>query len=397
MNTEQFIAAHREEDVSLLALRVRQYPEVDAAFALQQIEGWQKAKTKLPTLAATDGWLFPKRLSMEQCSSEETARLKKRIAGDFRTGADLTGGFGIDTFYLSQGAEEWHYVEMQEELCLTAEHNFSLTDRRISVHHTTAERFLAEMPPVDLCFLDPARRNEHGGKVFRLEDCTPDLTQLYPMLMQKANCLMLKLSPMLDLQQALRHLPDAKEVYIVALRGEVKELLIVCKKEEAVDPVRITAVNLLSAREQSASTREEVFCFTEQEENAAEAALLPSADSLSGYLYEPNAAILKAGAFRLISKRFALRKLATNTHLYQGDQLIEDFPGRTFRIKQLIGKAEQKALGGQKANILTRNHPLRPEEIRKKLRLQDGGEQFVIGARIGEKAVLILAERIEKN
>ena len=365
---------------------------MDAAFALQQIEGWQKARVKLPSLSRVEGWRWPKRLSMEQCSSEETAMLKKRIVGDVRTGADLTGGFGIDTFYLSEGAEEWHYVEMQEELCRTAEHNFSMTDRNIRIHHTTAEDFLIGMPQTDILFLDPARRNEHGGKVFKLEDCTPDITQLYPTLMQKTERLMLKLSPMLDLQEALRHLPDAREVYVVAVKGEVKELLVVCRREvesqksAARAAIDIVAVNLTGQGE-------ETFRFTEEEESQAEACFLSETDSPNGYLYEPNAAILKAGAFRLIGQRYGLRKLSANTHLYQGEQLISNFPGRAFRIIGTIGRAEQKTLGGQKANVLTRNHPLRPEEIRKKLRLKDGGEQYVIGARIGDKPVLVLAER----
>lgn len=393
MTTEQFIAAHREDDVRQLALRVRQYPDVDAAFALEQIEGWQKARHKLPSLAQTEGWQWPKRLSMEQCSSEETARLKRRIAGSVRRGADLTGGFGIDTYYLSEGAEEWHYVEMQEALCRTAAHNFGLTDRRIRVHHTTAEQFLAEMPKMDLLFLDPARRDGHGGKVFRLQDCTPDLTQLYPALMEKTERLMVKLSPMLDLQEALRHLPDAREVYIISIRNEVKELLIVCRESQPAAAMEIAAVNLLPARDPGQPMREEVFRFREEDEAAASAELLSSSDSLSGYLYEPNAAILKAGAFRLISARFGLRKLAVSTHLYHSEQLLDDFPGRAFRITGIADKSNQKSLSGQQANILTRNYPLPPEELKKKLKLKDGGERYVIGARLGDKPVLLLAER----
>lgn len=393
MTTEQFIAAHREDDVRQLALRVRQYPDVDAAFALEQIEGWQKARHKLPSLAQTEGWQWPKRLSMEQCSSEETARLKRRIAGSVRRGADLTGGFGIDSYYLSEGAEEWHYVEMQEALCRTAAHNFGLTDRRISVHHTTAEQFLEEMPKMDLLFLDPARRDGHGGKVFRLQDCTPDLTQLYPALMEKTERLMVKLSPMLDLQEALRHLPDAREVYIISIRNEVKELLIVCRESQPAAAMEIAAVNLLPARGPGQPMREEVFRFREEDEATASAELLSSSDSLSGYLYEPNAAILKAGAFRLISARFGFRKLAVSTHLYHSEQLLDDFPGRAFRITGIADKSNQKSLSGQQANILTRNYPLRPEELKKKLKLKDGGERYVIGARLGDKPVLLLAER----
>jgi len=394
LTTAEFIHTYREDDVSASALRIRQFPDVDAAFALMQIEGWQKARTKLPTLAAIDGWTWPRRLSMEQCSSEETALLKRRLLGKYRTGADLTGGLGIDSYFLSEGTDEWHYVEMQEELCDIARSNFSLTGRSIRVHHTTAEEFLPQMPHVDVCFLDPARRNEHGGKVFRLEDCTPDVSALYPALMSKADRLVLKLSPMLDLTQALRQLPDAREVYVVALRGEVKELLVVCE-QTAKTTVTITAINLLPARGAGAEACEESFRFTEEEENAAETAFTPEGDLKDGYLYEPNAAILKAGAFRLMSARFGLRKLAPNTHLYWSLSAVDGFPGRRFRIIGPIDKAMQKTLSGQKANFLTRNHPLRPEELKKKLKMKDGGEQFVIGARNGDKPILILAEKTD--
>jgi len=418
--------------VADLALRMRQFPEVDAAFALMQIEGWQKARTKLPTLAAIPGWTWPKRLSMEQCSSEECAALKLRILrASFRAGADLTGGMGVDSYYLSEGAERWTYVEMQKELAGIAERNFALTDRKITVRCTTAEAELEAMEPTDLIFLDPARRDGHGGKVFRLQDCTPDVTQLYPALMAKCRTLALKLSPMLDLTEALRQLPDAKEAYVVALRNEVKELLIVCaandknenetsqrpyedendislhaaeaaatlnhasaivrglgrtkNQKQLEEAVKITAINITAGGEQH-------FSFTEAEEQEA-VSLLCTEVPTEGYLYEPNAAILKAGAFKLVGQRYDLRKLAASTHLYWSPEAVEGFPGRTFHITGIVDKTNQKSLAGQQANILTRNYPLRPEELRKKLKMKDGGEQYVIGARVGEKAAVFLAEK----
>lgn len=404
MNTEAFIAAYREDDITQTALRTRQFPDVDAAFALQQIEGWQKARLKLPSIAAIPGWIWPRRLSVEQSSSEECAALKQRILSDsFRagaklTGADLTGGMGIDSFFLSRLTEEWTYVEMQEELCRIAEHNFRLADKPIRVVNTTAEAYLEQMEPADLLFIDPARRDNHGGKVFRLQDCTPDAAALYPLLMRKTRTLALKLSPMLDLHEALRSLPDAEEAYVLALRGEVKELFIVCRKsadspaeEEATSrQPRITAINITPQGEES-------FCFTEKDEQAAQPAFCKADETQEGYLYEPNAAILKAGAFKLIATRFGLRKLAPNTHLYHSPKLTEGFPGRTFRIVGTVDKQHQKSLSGQAYNILTRNHPLRPEEIRKKLKTKDGGERFIIGARTGEKAMLFIAERISQT
>ena len=390
MTTNEFIALHKAEDVADLALRVRQYPEVDAAFALMQIAGWQKAVQKVPELASVEGWIWPKKLSMEQCSSEETALIKRQILGDdYRIGVDLTGGAGVDSFYLSEHAEAWHYVELQENLCTMAEQNFRLVKRPIQVHHCSAESFAETMPDVDVAFIDPARRNEHGGKVFKLEDCTPDLRALLPTLLPHCKRLLIKLSPMLDISEALRQLPAVAEVYVIAVRNEVKELLILIDKEkEQTDNHAITAINI--ARETTES-----FSFTEAEEAAAVAHYLSPSDLLNGYLYEPNAAILKAGAFRLISKRYGLRKMGINTHLYHSHSLEEAFPGRIWQIRAIVDKSMQKLLIGQQANILTRNYPLKPEDIRKKLKLRDGGEQYIIGARVADKATLFFADRIK--
>ena len=390
MTTSEFITLHKADDVAELALRLRQYPEVDAAFALMQIGGWQKAAQKVPELASVEGWIWPKKLSMEQCSSEDTALIKRQILGDdYRIGADLTGGAGVDSYYLSEHVDVWHYVELQEDLCAIAEQNFRLVGRPIQVHHCSAESFAETMPDVDVAFIDPARRNEHGGKVFKLEDCTPDLRALLPTLLPHCKRLLIKLSPMLDIQAALRQLPPAASVYIIAVRNEVKELLILIEKESIqTDNQTITAINITHKATES-------YSFTEAEEAAAVASFISPSESLEGYLYEPNAAILKAGAFRLMSARFGLRKLGINTHLYLSHSLNDAFPGRIWQIRGIVDKSMQKQLSGQQANILTRNYPLKPEDIRKKLKLRDGGEKYIIGARVADKATLVLADRIK--
>ena len=390
MTTSEFIALHKAEDVAESALRVRQYPEVDAAFALMQIAGWQKAVQKVPELANIEGWIWPKKLSMEQCSSEETAHIKQHILGeDYHTGADLTGGAGVDSYYLSEHVETWHYVELQEDLCAIAEKNFRLVGRPIQVHHCSAESFVETMPDVDVAFIDPARRNEHGGKVFKLEDCTPDLRALLPNLLLHCKRLLIKLSPMLDISEALRQLPAAAEVYVIAVRNEVKELLVLIDNEnKQADNQRITAINITRERVES-------YAFTEAEEAAADVRYFSPTEPLQGYLYEPNAAILKAGAFRLMSASNGLQKLGISTHLYHSYSLEEAFPGRIWKIRAVVDKSIQKQLIGQQANILTRNYPLKPEDIRKKLKLRDGGEQYIIGARVANKAVLVLADRIK--
>ncbi len=422
--TIQFIREHAADDVRMLALHKNKYPDVDIDFALQQIEGRQRTKDKLPEIYQIEDWHYPIRLSLEQCSSETTAKYKAQVlapllsppqGGRSATEAvshadesqapkhpssagkclvDLTGGFGIDTFYLSEQFQETHYVERNTELCEIAKHNFGLTGRNIVVHNAQAEEYLLTFQPSNLqtvIYLDPARRSATGGKVFRLQDCEPDLTQLYPTLMSKCRVLMVKLSPMLDITEALRHLPDAREVHIVAVKNEVKEILIVCHTVETRDshvspqePKRI-AVNLES--------NDAPFVFTEEEESAAPSSPLYG-EIRGGLLYEPNAAILKAGAFRSVGARYGLRKLAVNTHLYASDRLIEDFPGRIFKILGTPDKAQLKALQKTGAHTICRNYPLSADKLAAKHKIKEGGTLYLIGTRIGEKNTLLLAERV---
>lgn len=390
MTTAEFIHHYLDHDVAEIALRVRQYPDVDAAFALRQIDGYQRARQKLPTLAEQAEWHWPARLSVEQCSSEATARYKAQQVSllPHHQGVDLTGGLGIDTLFLSEGFEQWHYVEMQEELCQLAAHNMqALARTNIHVYNTTAEDFLRsdDMPArADLIFLDPARRDSHGGKVFRLGDCTPDVTRLYEALISRCDTLMIKLSPMLDVSEALSHLPDASDVHIIAVGGEVKEVLILCHAGLS-QTVRITAVNL------HADSAPECFVFSREEEAAAVALPADSKAAEACWLYEPNAAILKAGAFKLVAERYGLRKLAPNTHLYVGESRIEGFPGRVFMARVADKEALKQV---QQANIICRNYPLKPEELKKKLKIKDGGSGYVIATRLGDKPVIFIAERI---
>lgn len=385
---------------------------LDAAFALQQIDGWQRGRLKLPTLAAIPDWHWPVRLSLEQCSSEETARYKahllKQLIADSGTspddwvGVDLTGGLGVDTFFLSQSLSLWHYVERNTELAQVAAHNFEAASRtNIRVHNLEAEAFLSTCasghsdaplfpPGKKRCiFLDPARRSESGSKVFRLQDCTPDLTQLYSQLLSLADFVLLKLSPMLDSMEVLRHLPDASEVHVVSTKGEVKELLVVLKKSPLGTSAPLPHI-LFTAAMLPGTER---FTFSPIEEQTAEP-LLMSEDGIPSYIYEPDAAVLKAGAFKVIATRFNVQKMAVNTHLYASDRHIPAFPGRVFRVLQVLDKAAQKALKGTYANILTRNYPIKPDELRKKLQTRDGGDHFIIGARVANKPLLFLCERI---
>ena len=359
---------------------------------LQQVEGKERTADKLPTFAAIEEWWYPVRLSCEQCSSELTAKYKKEIIQRSgllakRSCLDLTGGYGVDTFFLSDAFEHTDYVEQNAELCRIAMHNFSLPmpsrpqDTEIHVHNSAAEDFLKSAGKYDLIFLDPARRDSHGGKVFRLEDCTPNVVELLPDLLEHLTAegrLLLKLSPMLDLTQAVTSLSIVSwDVHVVAVKNEVKEVLILSQRQS--QPPAITAIDLAHP--------EKAFTFTRDEEREALPQMIQNTRPNIFFLYEPNAAILKAGAYKLVAQRFGLHKLDANTHLYASDQLIPNFPGRIWRVTD--------AKANVQANIICRNYPLTPEQLKKKLHLRDGGTAFVIGCRVNGKPTLFFAERVE--
>ena len=408
---------HSNISIEQLALQRDRYRHLSGEewrWFLQQVEGRERTADKLPTFAAMDDWWYPVRLSCEQCSSELTARYKAQIVlGTWSNGTclDLTGGYGVDAFFLSELFAHTDYVEQNAELCRIAAHNFALAHKNISVHNTSAEAFLSSPlhggieGGVHLIFLDPARRDSHGGKVFRLADCTPNVVELLPSLLTHLapdGRILLKLSPMLDITQAIKELqtpPDLSgeeiiwDVYIVAVKNEVKEVLLLSRNTELsnyrdTEPT-ITAIDL--------SKKEQAFTFTREEER--EAISLPlqrELEELEGaFLYEPNAAILKAGAYKLVAARFGLHKLDPNTHLYISDTLVEHFPGRVWRIKEVPFQLSPKGARDKQANVLTRNYPLTPEQLKKKLHLRDGGTAYVIACRVAGKPTVFLAERVE--
>ena len=368
------------QDLALQRDKYKHLSDEQWRWFLQQVEGRERTADKLPTFAAIDDWWYPVRLSCEQCSSELTARYKAQICKceNWEIGKclDLTAGYGVDTYFLSEQFEHTDYVEQNAELCRIAEHNFSLTANRspITVHNTTAEEFIASTGQYDLIFLDPARRDSHGGKVFRLEDCTPNVVELLPELLKHGKRLLFKLSPMLDITQALNALSAVSwDVHVVAVKNEVKEVLLLSGGSGI-----ITAIDL--------DKKDQVFVFTKEEEKKC-----PITYNLSPitYLYEPNAAILKAGAYKLVAQRFGLQKLDVNTHLYASDALVENFPGRIWKIAN-----SQELKANSQANMVCRNYPLTPEQLKKKLRLKDGGDLYIIGCRVNGKPTLFTTERI---
>lgn len=380
--------------VNDLALQRNKYKHLSDAewhWFLQQIEGRERTADKLPTFASIPDWWYPVRLSCEQCSSELTARYKASLLSPLALGEgkeerflDLTGGYGVDTYFLSEQFIHTDYVEQNEELCRIAAHNFALSQKSkverqklsIAIHNTTAEDFLLSSPCGEagwgLIFLDPARRDSHGSKVFRLEDCTPNVVELLPTLLAHSKRLLIKLSPMLDLTQAVTCLSQVNwDIHIVAIKNEVKEVLLL-----SGGTGQIITIDL--------AQKDQAFVFTREEEQHCGLDIRDG--KLANYLYEPNAAILKAGAYKLVAQRFGLHKLDVNTHLYTSRQFIENFPGRVWRI------TEKQNL--KQANVLTRNYPLTPEQLKKKLHLRDGGTAFVIGCRVAGKPTLLYAERV---
>lgn len=388
--TLQFIRLHRIDDVRSLALQAGRHPGVNMPAAVTQIAGWQAARTKIPTWAATDGILYPPHLSMEQCSSELTADYKAAIVaqagGERHSLTDLTGGFGIDFSALAAEFERVDYVERQEVLCELARHNFPLLGlKHATVHQADATEYLQGMEPVSWLFLDPARRDGHGGKTVAIADCEPDVAQLEPLLLAKAGRVLLKLSPMLDLAQALHTLKYVVQAHVVAVGGECKELLLVLAADAALQPdeVPICCVNLPAAAN--------AFTFSRQGEQDAPCAY---ADAPRAYLYEPHAALLKAGAFRSLSHIYKVEKLHPNSHLYTSDMPVDGFPGRTFRVEGWsgFGKREVKALldGLKKANLTVRNFPASVAELRKRLKLGEGGDTYLFATTLaeGQKALI---------
>ena len=357
-DTWQYIRQHADDDVRKLALQGVGNPSVDLPTALHQIAGRQTAQHKLPSWAANNSIIYPPHLNMEQCSSEQTARYKALLAGKGNVYVDLTGGFGVD------------YVERDEQLCAISTENFRTLGHDCSVINSSAVDYLATIAHADVIYLDPARRNEHGGRTYSIEDCTPNVLELLPVLMQKADRIILKLSPMLDWRKAVNDLKHVAEVHIVSVNNECKELVLVLK--ENADALRVVCVN-------DDSIFEVPPILNHQS---------PTISQHPSYLYEPNASIMKAGCFGAVANKYGLQQIADNSHLFLSSDEIEDFPGRRFQITAIssMNKRELKeALKGMnRANIAVRNFPLSVDQLRKKLKLKDGGEVYLFATTMAD-------------
>ena len=522
--TREFVAMHRDEDVRELALKAKRVEGLDLSLALDQIAGWQIASKKLPQWASCEGIIYPPHISMEQCSSQFTAQYKSEIAqtllasaatvrarvsdsaesdnqttksepqlsdsaeSDMQTAknvfqlsdspesdtlvakramVDLTGGFGVDFSYLARGFSQATYVERQRHLCDLAEHNMAalgLAQARIVCDDGV--EYLDNMDPVDLIYIDPARRDEHGARTYAIEDCTPNVLELRDLLLAKSQCTLVKLSPMLDWRKAVADFDGAvREVHIVATGNECKELLLVLGRPAQADardgvdgagshrrpaahahmgqmdirarqtsndktPLARTRVEQMNGGMDLADTvgsfdgeskaertvaashdgryaAPHVFCVNDDQRIDYDSAAYTQGLRIGGkplpeaknYLYEPNASIMKAGCFDLVEERFGVTQIGPSSHLFVSEQPIADFPGRGFAIEAVgsMNKKDTKRLlnGAKQANIAVRNFPLTAPQLRKKLKLADGGTVYLFGTTMqGGDHVLLRTSKI---
>ena len=398
MTTAEFIREYRERDIRQLALQANRFPDVDMPYALDQIQGWQIARRKLPKWAACDGVIFPPHLSMEQCSSEPTAQYKLNLATEWaeRVGhassmTDLTGGFGVDFSFTSCAFAAATYVERNEQLCHIVEHNLPLLGlNNATVVCADAVEYLSTVEPQTMLFLDPARRDEHGAKTVMLADCTPDVVQLLPKLLEKSRFTMLKLSPMLDWHKAVDDLQGTvREVHIVSVGGECKELLLV------LSTVVESELKVYCADLSTASDTSSLFVYTPGSSAPVVNSKLKTQNSK--FVHEPNASIMKAGCFDELAAAYGVSPVSRNSHLFLSDEPVEGFPGRSFVVERVttMNKSElRKALVGiEKANIATRNFPLTVAELRKRLKIKDGGDVYIFATTSAEGEHLLLISR----
>lgn len=391
--TEQFIRNHLTADVHTLALSA--HPDgVDMQYALTQISGWQAARVKVPLWAATDGIVYPKHLSLEQCTSQYIAQYKasfvdKLLGSGFKM-ADITGGMGVDCFFISHSASQVYYNEMSAELCDCARINFKALGRPvIEISCSTAEDFISHLEPdsLDLIYLDPARRGDTGRKLISISDCQPDTVALQDDLLRISANVMVKLSPMLDVSRALTELRHVSRVMVIGLEGECKEITLLMQRDFDAEPT-ITAVDI-----NSNGTPEMAVSSAKSNENALP---LPITDPLQlqpgTFISEPSAPYMKSALFRTIAACTGTTLLHPDTHLFWSKEKPENFPGRTFQLVGIIpfDKRSLSTLVKTQANLSVRNFPETAPALQKKLKLRDGGPRYLIATTLADSRRILL-------
>lgn len=377
-----FVLKNEDADVARLLLS-KSRPAPELREAADQILSRRKAKDKLPTWYANTRLILPPPLSLEQASSEDTAHYKREIFNGEQL-VDLTGGTGVDCLSLASGFKQTAYVEQNDWLCELFQHNRTELQKQITIINASSEKYLKDFNGKASFFIDPARRDSQKKKVFRLEDCSPNVITLLPLLQEKADKVLLKAAPMIDLTQGIEQLKFVSQIHVVSVHNECKEVLFLLDFEFSGQP-EIHCVDLHQGEKRT-------FSFTQTEEKKSTAAFA----DVGKYLYEPNGAIRKSGAFKLVAKRFKLKKIAPNTHLYTSNKPNPEFPGRVFKVLQTsFEKGDfEKLFPKAQANVISKNHPRTPEEIKKKFRLRDGGDRYLIAYRDQEnKPRMVAAER----
>ncbi len=381
-----FIQEHINDDTAELLLAARKYPDIDVPFVVEQIEARRRLKGKLPEWYENKDIIMGGRVPAEQCSSEQTARYKQSIVKG-KSLCDMTGGMGVDFWYMSEGMERAIYTERNEELCSIAKHNFQVlqTLRPEYVIRCGDGRELP-IPSVDIIYLDPARRAGDGSRVYAMEDCEPNIVEWQDELLKHAKMVLVKLSPMVDLTDVLRKLKGVKELHIVGVKNECKEILV---KAHAFDDsvcagcVEVHCVDFLTS-----GKIEYVFSLLGGME-------IPLIDGgVKRYLYEPDVTLMKAGAFGSLCARYPVWQLDVDTHLMTSDEWIPEFPGRVFDVEEMIPFSSKvlKRLKKEipQANVAVRNFVMTADELRKKTGIKDGGEVYLFGAKVKDMGQMLL-------
>lgn len=385
---QQYLRDHENNDVKALVLRHKMILGIPASVIADQISGRQKAKEKIPTFYDSSV-IYPPGINLEQSSSEHTATFKAKILMRALPACkrliDLTGGFGVDSFFLSKVFKSVQYVEPNQGLLEIVKRNHtSLGAFNIAHHNSTAENFLAEEDEASVIYIDPSRRSE-TKKVFAFADCEPNITVLQDQIFKYTDFLLVKASPMLDIKQGMSELNFVQQVFVVSVDDEVKELLFLCRKDFSGE-ASINAINLVKDTSDS-------FAFKFSEEASATSEF----SDPKTYIYEPFSSILKAGAFKSIAREYRLEKIQVNTHLYTSADLVHNFPGRIFKVLSEVKPDKKEVIKffpDLKANVITRNYPLSIDELKKKTGLKDGGEKYLLAFSGQTKKFVVAAERI---
>lgn len=386
----KYITENENKDPATLILQAARYPDLPVGQLVQHIQARQKAKHKLPTWYRHPAVRYPALLSVEQSSSEITAAFKASLFTG-NTLVDLTGGFGVDAFYFAKSFKEVFYIEQNTTLAELAAYNARiLKAANIKFYSNDAAAFLHLFnQTADCIYLDPARRDNANRKVHLLQDCEPDVLALLPLLQKKAQNILLKTSPMLDINQAIGQLPTVQKIYAVAVENECKEVLYHFTSMANINPL-VVAVNLMPGK------KDQYFTF---DYVAEENALVKYGEPLT-YIYEPNAAIMKAGGFKILAQTYALYKLHRNSHLYTSEEVIKDFPGRIFRLKAVCRYQKKELLAflpEKKANITVRNFPDTVAQIRAKTGIKEGGNIYLLATTdINQRLMLLVCEKAEQ-